>query len=167
MSQNLSNFLLNLLTRSFAEVSRPPPYRGLAFALTLPGAPLFSRSPQTLQRAVSADRCMSFFSSVFFQIFYSFKGQRPRDSVADPILVRIRIRGFVPLSDGSESGSSGALYQPHQYMSFFSSVFSKIFIRLRGSDLETVLRIHDILVRIRICGSMPLSNGSGSCYFHH
>ncbi len=34
-----------------------------------------------------------------------------------------------------------------------------------------VLRIHDILVwiRIRICGSMPLTNGSGfrSCYFRH
>ncbi len=28
-----------------------------------------------------------------------------------------------------------------------------------------VLRIHDILVRIRIRGSMPLTNGSGSCYF--
>ncbi len=34
---------------------------------------------------------------------------------------------------------------------------------------SAVLRIHDILVWIRICGSMPLSNrsGSGSCYFHH
>jgi hypothetical protein len=32
-----------------------------------------------------------------------------------------------------------------------------------------VLRIHDILgwVRIRIRGSMPLTNGSGSCYFRH
>ncbi len=32
-----------------------------------------------------------------------------------------------------------------------------------------MLRIHDILVwiRIRICGSMPLSNGSGSRYFCH
>jgi hypothetical protein len=33
--------------------------------------------------------------------------------------------------------------------------------------LEPVLRIHDILVWIRICGSMPLTNGSGSFYFHH
>jgi hypothetical protein len=38
---------------------------------------------------------------------------------------------------------------------------------------KSVLRIHDILVwiRIRIRGSMPLTNGSGfasgSCYFHH
>jgi hypothetical protein len=36
---------------------------------------------------------------------------------------------------------------------------------------EAVFRIHDILVRIRIRGSMPLTNGSGcgsgSCYFHH
>jgi hypothetical protein len=28
-----------------------------------------------------------------------------------------------------------------------------------------VLRIRDILVRIRIRGSVPLTNGSGSCYF--
>ncbi len=37
--------------------------------------------------------------------------------------------------------------------------------------LITVLRIHDILgwIRIRIRGSMPLTNGSGSgsCYFRH
>ncbi len=30
-----------------------------------------------------------------------------------------------------------------------------------------VLRIYDILVRIRIRGSMPLTNGSRSCYFRH
>ncbi len=32
-----------------------------------------------------------------------------------------------------------------------------------------MFRIHDNLVsiRIRICGSMPLTNGSGSCYFRH
>ncbi len=29
-----------------------------------------------------------------------------------------------------------------------------------------VLRIHDILVWVRIRGSMLLTNGSGSCYFH-
>ncbi len=36
---------------------------------------------------------------------------------------------------------------------------------------KAVLRIHDILVwiriRIQIRGSMPLTNGSGSCYFRH
>ncbi len=32
---------------------------------------------------------------------------------------------------------------------------------------KPVLRIHDILGWIRIRGSMPLTNGSGSCYFHH
>jgi hypothetical protein len=36
-----------------------------------------------------------------------------------------------------------------------------------GMLLNAVLRIHDILVWIRIRGSMPLTNGSGSCYFHH
>jgi hypothetical protein len=30
-----------------------------------------------------------------------------------------------------------------------------------------VFRIHEILVWIRIRGSMPLTNGSGSCYFRH
>ncbi len=35
--------------------------------------------------------------------------------------------------------------------------------------LEPVLRIHDILgwIQIRIRGSMPLTYGSGSCYFRH
>ncbi len=31
----------------------------------------------------------------------------------------------------------------------------------------SVFRIHDILVWIRIRGYMPLTNGSGSCYFRH
>jgi hypothetical protein len=31
--------------------------------------------------------------------------------------------------------------------------------------VKPVLRIRDILVRIRIPGSVPLTNGSGSCYF--
>jgi hypothetical protein len=34
-------------------------------------------------------------------------------------------------------------------------------------DLKAVFRIHDILVWIRIRGSMPLTIGSGSCYFRH
>ncbi len=29
-----------------------------------------------------------------------------------------------------------------------------------------MLRIHDILVRVRIRGSIPMTNGYGSCYFH-
>ncbi len=32
---------------------------------------------------------------------------------------------------------------------------------------QAVLRIRDILVRIRIRGSVPLTSGSGSCYFPH
>ncbi len=32
---------------------------------------------------------------------------------------------------------------------------------------EPVFRIHEILVWIRIRGSMPLNNGSGSCNFRH
>jgi hypothetical protein len=31
---------------------------------------------------------------------------------------------------------------------------------------ETVFQIHEFLVRIQIRGSMPLTYGSGSCYFH-
>ncbi len=39
----------------------------------------------------------------------------------------------------------------------------------KNVDLEAVFRIHEILVWIRIRGSMPLTNGSGfgSFYFHH
>jgi hypothetical protein len=33
--------------------------------------------------------------------------------------------------------------------------------------VKAVFRIHDILVWIQIRGSMPLTNGSGSCYFRH
>ncbi len=40
-----------------------------------------------------------------------------------------------------------------------------------NNQLKEVFRIHDILVWIRIRGSMPLTNGSGSgsgsCYFRH
>ncbi len=74
----------NVLISISRKFRGPPPYRGQAFALTLPGAPLLSRAPQTLQRAVPADPCMNI---------------------------------------------------------LFFSVFSKIFIRLRYSDPETVLRI--------------------------
>ncbi len=34
-------------------------------------------------------------------------------------------------------------------------------------DPQPWLQIHDILVRIQIRESMPLTNGSGSCYFRH
>jgi len=39
----------------------------------------------------------------------------------------------------------------------------------RKEYLKAVLRIHDIMVwiLIRICGSMLLTNGSGSWYFRH
>ena len=62
------------------------------------------------------------------------------------------------------------------------SVFSSFFDLFGNNFLESwnitvshvthlfaVFRIHDILVwiRIRIRGSMPLTNGSGSCYFRH
>ncbi len=36
-----------------------------------------------------------------------------------------------------------------------------------SASCKTVLQIHDILVWIRIRGSMPLTNGSRSCYFRH
>ena len=43
------------------------------------------------------------------------------------------------------------------------------FRQLAASCLYSVpvLRIRDILVRIRIRGPVPLTNGSGSCYFCH
>ncbi len=37
-------------------------------------------------------------------------------------------------------------------------------INVLDRALSAVLRIHDILVRIRIRRSMPLTNGSGSCF---
>jgi hypothetical protein len=44
-------------------------------------------------------------------------------------------------------------------------------VRFPLAGLCAVLRIHDILgwirIRIWIRGSMPLTNGSGSCYFRH
>jgi hypothetical protein len=36
-----------------------------------------------------------------------------------------------------------------------------------SASSAAVFRIHNILVWIRIRGSMPLTNGSGSCYFRH
>jgi hypothetical protein len=43
------------------------------------------------------------------------------------------------------------------------------FLRSRPESLAAALRFHDILVRIRIRGSLSLTNGSrsGSCYFRH
>ncbi len=41
--------------------------------------------------------------------------------------------------------------------------------KVKPKTSVAVLRIHDILgwIRIRILGSMPLTNGSGSCYIRH
>jgi hypothetical protein len=41
----------------------------------------------------------------------------------------------------------------------------KVDISRKGISKKAVLRIRDILVRIRIRGSLSLTNGSGSCYF--
>ncbi len=43
------------------------------------------------------------------------------------------------------------------------------YVGLNQNQCWAVLRIHDILgwIRIRILGSMPLTNGSGSCYIRH
>jgi hypothetical protein len=56
----------------------------------------------------------------------------------------------------------------------FRMLVKRDFCELRWIQvLESVFRIHGILVwiriwiRIRIRGSMPLTNGSGSCYFRH
>jgi hypothetical protein len=38
---------------------------------------------------------------------------------------------------------------------------------LQSHSGDSVLQIYDILVWIRIRGSMPLTHGSGSCYFCH
>ncbi len=62
-----------------------------------------------------------------------------------------------------------------RFSCFFSSFLSLLLPRSHGfmslycDRGKPVLRIHDILVWIRIRGSMPLTNGSGSrsFYFHH
>ncbi len=112
--------------------------------------------------------------------------------------IRIRIResmlyfskiksgsGSIPLTNGSGSGSG----RPKNMCIRLIRIRIRICntaakpatkCRLRtgwgGGDslsvpppFKPVLRIHDILVWIRIRGSMPLTNGSrsGSCYFHH
>ncbi len=46
-------------------------------------------------------------------------------------------------------------------------MISNIRIHNTGRMFVAVFRIHDILEWIRIRGSMPLTNGSGSCFFRH
>jgi hypothetical protein len=48
-----------------------------------------------------------------------------------------------------------------QQLMFIGEILFTLFLQ------DAVLRIHDILVRIRIRGSMPLTSGSGSCYSRH
>jgi hypothetical protein len=43
-------------------------------------------------------------------------------------------------------------------VSFGLVTFGEIF----GANVKSEIRIRDILVRIQICGSIPLTNGSGS-----
>jgi hypothetical protein len=62
---------------------------------------------------------------------------------------------------GQEAVQAGQL--GHRQDSFIQQGLTHPLLRL----LKSVLQIHDILVWIRIRGSMPLSNGSGSFYFHH
>ncbi len=54
---------------------------------------------------------------------------------------------------------------PPRHNSTTSSSSNSSIYRFTNSLFLPVLRIHDILVWIRIRGSMPLTNGSGSCYF--
>ncbi len=57
----------------------------------------------------------------------------------------------------------------HGQCAVHSTIISTLFIAIEShwAWLSTLLRIHEILVRIRIRGSIPLTNGSrsGSCYF--
>jgi hypothetical protein len=56
--------------------------------------------------------------------------------------------------------SEGSVWEHNSWFCFCSSC---------PTFFSPVLQIHDMLVwiRIRIRGSMHLTNGSGSCYFHH
>ncbi len=84
--------------------------------------------------------------------------------------IRIRIQIRIPIL----LFSSVAVKMPTKkkyFLSFFPLfLFEGTFTSaLHRHKIKTVFRIHDILVwiRIRIRGSMPLTNGSGSCYFRH
>ena len=59
--------------------------------------------------------------------------------------------------------SSGTLFSEQCRLSTYSTCNSM----LAKVVPYAVMQIHDILVWIRIRGSMPLTNRSGSCYFRH
>jgi hypothetical protein len=75
----------------------------------------------------------------------------------------------------SDPGSTSRIRNTDRKTVFFESIMEKEQIKKTGflavvymlADLsaKSVSRIHEILVRFRICVSIPLTNGSGSCYF--
>ncbi len=82
------------------------------------------------------------------------------------ILVRILIHGSMPLTNGSWFGSGSC--PSEQAAIEFRDIFAEGKVpylyhppyTLKQGVMSSVLRIHDILVRILIHGSIPLTNGS-------
>jgi hypothetical protein len=71
---------------------------------------------------------------------------------------------------GDKVPQDGGLQSTKRLLELFSSepeALVQAYYRQRYTvqSFEPVLRIHEISVRIRIRGSIPLTNGSGSCYF--
>jgi hypothetical protein len=60
------------------------------------------------------------------------------------------------------SGSEAAVRSEAQVESLHADALSKVLFLIM---IIAVFLIRDILVWIRIRGSMPLTNGSGACYF--
>jgi hypothetical protein len=70
---------------------------------------------------------------------------------------------------GDKVPQDGGLQSTKRLLELFSSepeALVQAYYRQRYiQSFEPVLRIHEILVRIRIRGFIPLTNGSGSCFF--
>ncbi len=85
--------------------------------------------------------------------------------------VEARERFFFPFGGWSCDGEELFQVEPDTKSSWSNEVVFFYFLRIGEAWREAVLRIHDILgwIRIRIRGSMPLTNGSGfgSFYFRH
>jgi hypothetical protein len=95
------------------------------------------------------------------------------------LLFRIRLTGLmnpdpVPTADQEQKGRNGPKKGKRWNFIIRRARYSLRRVETCPGDLKSInqklkaaLRIRDILVRIRIRGSVPLTNGSGSCHFRY